>query len=98
MQPVVELGFHSSSVKVCERNVLSGLGAHSGISKSEASALIDLATRSAKMLMFESFTTVGLGFNSAAIHDVSYETLFVASELGASKPGLSGLRKGPVAK
>ena len=48
--------------------------------------------------MFEPLATVGLGFNSTAVHDVSYESLFVASELGASKPWLFGLAKGSSCK
>ena len=46
---------------------------HSGIPKSDASALI------------EPSATVGLGLNSAAIHDVNCDVLFAASEFSASK-------------
>ena len=63
-------------------------------SKSEASALIDLTTGSAKKLVVvEPPATVGLGLNSAVINDVSCDTLFAASELGASKPWLIGPAK-----
>ena len=38
-------------VEVCQSKVLSGFLAHSNISKSEASALIDFATRFAEKVM-----------------------------------------------
>ena len=47
----------------------------SSISKSEASVLIDLTTKSAKKLVVEP-PAVGLGLCSAATHDVSYDSLF----------------------
>ena len=34
-------------IEVCERNVLSGFRAHSSITKTEASALLDQTTKSA---------------------------------------------------
>ena len=83
VQPVVELGLHSFSIEACERNVLSGFRVHSSITKSEASALIDFTTRSAKKLMVEPSAIVGLGLNSDVIHDVSYDSLFTALELSA---------------
>ena len=91
VQPVIRLDFHSSSVEVCERNVLSGFRVHSSVTKSEVSALIDLTTRSAKKLMVGPSATVGLGLNSAASHDVSYDSLFTASETNALTPWLVGL-------
>ena len=36
-------------------------------------------------LMVEPSVIVGPGFNSAAIHDVSYNSHFIASEFGALK-------------
>merc|ERR1712012_1109683 len=44
--------------------------------------------KSAKKLMVEPPATVGLGLCSAAIHDVSYDSLFTAMELSALKPWL----------
>ena len=95
MQHVIELGFHSSAVKggqtqcatvlrghpleveVCERKVLSGF---------RAPALIDCATRSVKKLVVEPLATVDLGLCSAAVHDVSYDSLF--TPLWVLKPWL----------
>ena len=76
-----------NAIEVCERNVLSGFRAHSGIPKSEASVLLDMTTRSAKVLMVEP-PAVGLGLSSAATHDVSYDCFFTALELSALKPWL----------
>ena len=61
---------------------------HSSIPKSEAPVLIDLTTKSAKKLVVVPPATVGLGLCSAAIHDVSYDSLFTALELIALKPWL----------
>ena len=63
VQPEKRLDLHSSFLEFCERKVLSGLRVHSGIPKSEASALIDFATKCAKKLMVEPSATVGLGLN-----------------------------------
>ena len=90
MQLVIELGFHSSPVEVCEINVLSGFRVHSSIPKSEVSALIVVTPRFAKKVMVEPSATVGLGLTSDAIHDVSYDSLFAALKLSASKQGLVG--------
>ena len=60
---------------MCERNVLSGSRALS-IPTSEASVLIVLTTKSAKMLVVEPPATEGLGLCSVAIHDVSHDSLF----------------------
>ena len=85
MQPITQLGLHSSAVKggpihctivlrespleveVCESKVLSGFRAHSDISKSEASVLIDLETRSVKKLVVELPATADQGLYSSAI-------------------------------
>ena len=56
--------------------MLSGFLVHSSIVKSEASALIDFMSRSAKKVMVEPSATVCLGLNSAALHDVSCKFLF----------------------
>ena len=64
--------------------MLSGLRVHPSIPKSEASALIDLTIKPAKRLRGEPPATVGLSLNSAAIHDVSCDSLFTSSELSAS--------------
>ena len=56
---------------------------HSSILKSEASALIDFTSRSAKKLMVEPSATVDLGHCSSAIFDVSDDVLFTASEFSA---------------
>ena len=82
-------------IEVCERNVLSGFRVHSSIPKSEASVLIDLTIKSAKKLMFEPLTTVELDLCSAAVHDVSYDSLFTAMDVdsvvkGKGKPKFSG--------
>ena len=61
---------------------------HSSIPKSEAPVLIDLTTKSAKKLVVVPPATVELGLCSAAIHDVSYDSLFTALELIALKPWL----------
>ena len=58
---------------------------HSSIPKSEASVPIDLTTKSVKKLVVEPPSEVGLGLCSAAIHDVSYDSLFTALELSALK-------------
>jgi hypothetical protein len=79
---------HPVEIEICERNVLSGFRVHSSIPKSEASVLIDLTIKSAKKLVVEPPATVGLGLCSAAIHDVSYDSLFTALELSALKPWL----------
>ena len=63
VQPVIKLGFHSSSAEVCERNGESG-----------ASVSLDLTTRFAKKLVVEPLATVDLGLNSAATHDVSHDS------------------------
>ena len=47
-----------------------------------------MTTTSAKKLMVEPPATVGLGLCSAAVHDVSYDSLFAALELSALKPWL----------
>ena len=75
-------------IQVCERNVLSGFRVESSIPESVASVLIDLMTKSAKKLMVEPPPTVGLGLCSAALHDVSYDSLFTAVELSTLKPWL----------
>ena len=54
-------------VEICESKVLSGFRAHSDISTSEASVLIDLKTRSVKKLVVELPATVDLGLYSSAI-------------------------------
>ena len=51
---------------------------HSSITKSEASVLIDLTTKSVKKLVVEPPATVELGLCSAAIHVVPYDSLFTA--------------------
>ena len=84
----IVLRAHPLEIEVCERNVLSGFRVHSSISKSEASVLIDLTIKSAKKLVVEPPATVVLGLCSAAIHDVSYDSLFTALELSALKPWL----------
>ena len=43
----------SMAIEVCERKVPSGFRAHSSISKSKASVLPDMTTKSAKKLMVE---------------------------------------------
>ena len=48
-----------------------------------ASFLIDMATKSARKLLFEPSATVGLGLCSAATHEVSYDPLVAALELRA---------------
>ena len=48
---------------------------------------------SAKKWVVEPSATVGLGLHSAAIHDVSYDSHFTASEFNASKPWLVMLVK-----
>ena len=80
---------------MCEKNVLSGFRVHSSITKSEASVLINLTIKSAKKLMFEPLATVGLDLCSAAVHDVSYDSLFTAMDVdsvikGKGKPKFSG--------
>ena len=54
--------------------------------KSEASVLIKLMTKSARKLVVEPPVTVGLGFCTAAIHDISYDSLFTAKVFTAVKP------------
>ena len=56
----IRLRGHPLEVEACERNVLSGFRAHSNISKSEASVLIDLETKSVKKLVVEPLATVDL--------------------------------------
>ena len=48
VHPIIELGFCSSSVEVCEERWVRSAFQHP---KSEASTLIDLTTRSAKKLV-----------------------------------------------
>ena len=62
----------------------------SSFTKSEASVLIDLTTMFTKKLMVEPPAMVRLGLCSAAILDVSYDSLslFTALELSALKPWL----------
>ena len=64
----------------------SGFRLHSRIAISEASILIEFTSKSATILMVES--PAGLSFFSAAVHDVSYGSLFTAVELTASTPWL----------
>ena len=42
---------HFQPIEVCDRNVLCGFRAHSGIPESEASVLFVLTTKSAKVVM-----------------------------------------------
>ena len=91
----IVLRTHPLEIEVCERNVLSGFRVHSSIPKSEGSVLIDLTIKAAKKLMVEPLTTVGLNLCSAAIHDVSYDSLFTAMDVdsvvkGKGKPKFSG--------
>ena len=62
---------------MCEKNVLADSECiqHFSIPKSEASVLIDLTTKSAKKLVVEPSASVGLGLCSAAIHDISNDSL-----------------------
>ena len=76
------MGSYSAAVRV-----------HSSITKSEASALSDLTTRSDKKLMVEPSTTMGLGLNSDASHDVSYDSHFNASQFSGFTPWLVGPTK-----
>ena len=70
-------------IEVCERNVVSGSRVRSTLThpRSQASVLIDLMTKSAKKLVVQLPATVELGFCSASIHDVSFDSLFTALEL-----------------
>ena len=56
--------------------------------QSEASVLIDLTTTAAQKLVVELRATVKLGFCSAPIHDVSFDSVFTTLELCALKPWL----------
>ena len=81
---------HPLEIEVCERNVLSGSRVRSTLKhlQSEASVLIDLTTTAAKKLVVELPATVKLGFCSAPIHDVSFDSVFTTLELCALKPWL----------
>ena len=68
-------------IEAFERNVLSGFRACSNISKSEVAALIDFATKSVKKLVVEPLPIVDLGLCSAAIYDVSYDSLSLSLSL-----------------
>ena len=56
------------------------------IAKPEAPVLIEFTIKPARKLVVVPPVTAGVGFCSAAIHDVSFETLFTAMELTALKP------------
>ena len=58
----IVLRAHPLEIEVCERNVLSGFRVHSSIPKLEASVLVDLTIKSAKKLMVEPLTTVGVEY------------------------------------
>ena len=60
VEPVTELGFHSSSIDHCERNVLSESRVHSSNPESKVSVSICFTTMSDKKLMVEPTATVGL--------------------------------------
>ena len=73
---------------LCERNVCSGFRVHSTISKTEATALVDLFV-AARQSVDQPSMAVGLGHCLAPIHDVSYDSPFVALELTTLKPQLT---------
>ena len=77
---------HPLEIEVCERTVRSGFRLHSRIAKSEASVLIEFTIKSIRKMVVEPPVTAGLGFCSAAIHDVLFDSLFTAMELTALKP------------
>ena len=82
----ISLRGHPMEIEVCERNLRSGFRLHARIAKSEASVLFKLMTKSARKLVVEPPVTVGLGFCTATIHDISYDSLFTAKVFTAVKP------------
>ena len=59
---------------------------------------LELAIDSARKLVVEPPATVGLGLCSAALHDVSYDFLFTASELSALNSWLARTAKNRIAR
>ena len=68
---------------MCKRKVRSGFRLHPRIDRTETSILIKFTINSAKKLVVEPQVTVGQSFCSAAFHDVSYVSVFTATELTA---------------
>ena len=63
-----------------QRNVRSAFRLHSRIADLDASVLIEFMTKSARKLVVQPPTTVGLWFCFCAFHDVSH-VFFSATEL-----------------